>query len=131
MDVRNVTHVSDITGEVTKLGPLCDGKWYRLNRLPAKTASKMNASSKLPKSAKKRAKRSKMNINLTQALELKREKVNWLHEKLGHATKNCMRLVLATKSIDGLTAKDVDLLSKCNDCAHGRQRRAAHMLARI
>ena len=64
-------------------------------------------------------------MNLTQALELKREKVNWLHQQLGHASKKLMRLILADKPMHGLTSKDVDLLSKCNDCMQGKQRRAS------
>ena len=106
------------------LGPVSTNRWYRVHQLPDDSACVFTMK-KFPKSAKKRAKASRIDVNLTQALELKREKVNWLHQQLGHASKKLMRLILAEKPMYGLTAKDVDLLSKCNDCMQGKQRRAS------
>ena len=51
---------------------------------------------------------------LSAANQLKREKIDRLHRKLGHCSKNKMRLVLAHRSIDGLKPADVKLMTMCS-----------------
>ena len=65
---------------------------------------------------------------LEVSAQIKREKVQRLHENLGHASPKIMRLVLATQSLMGLKPKDVDLYQKCEVCASANPKRGSHPL---
>ena len=106
----NAVHISSIDGSTTILGPLV-GFGYRVERLPPKTAQAAHH----------------VNVNeLSVSLQLRREKIQKLHEKLGHVSAKKLRLILAMQSIDGLKPRDVDLLPPCRWCAFGKPRRASH-----
>ena len=102
---RNATHVSP-SGKETIIGPRTDEGWYRVERLPSRDECSVNA------------------LNTTN--QLKREKVQRVHENLGHASPNKMRMILSTQSLKGLIPKDVNLLQKCAGCALGKPRRKPH-----
>lgn len=102
---REAIHISP-NGKETIIGPRTDEGWYRVERLPSKDECSVNA------------------LNTTN--QLKREKVQRVHENLGHASPNKMRMILSTQSLQGLVPKDVNLLQKCTACALGKPRRKPH-----
>ena len=102
---KQAVHVSP-TGKETIIGPRTAEGWYRVERLPTTRVSEVNA------------------LNTTN--QLKREQVHRVHENLGHASPNKMRMILATQPLRGLQPKDVSLLQKCKGCAIGKPRRKTH-----
>lgn len=63
---------------------------------------------------------------LSAANQLKRERINRLHRKLGHCSAGKMRLVLAHRSINGLKPSDVQFMSSCAACAAGKMTKQPH-----
>ena len=59
-------------------------------------------------------------VNLTQATQIRREKVTLLHLRWAHLGRTRMRLALSTQQVMGLRPKDVDLLEPCATCTAGK-----------
>ena len=56
-------------------------------------------------------------VNVSQALEIKKQKVELLHRRYGHVGKVRMKVALMQQKVMNLRPTDVDLLGECATCA--------------